>query len=76
MAGQMLRHFLYGDQGEEGATMVRSCAQLLRLMAVTHNEGVRAKVLATTLEALTSEALEREGVETFKKEIRNAAIRM
>ena len=64
------------DQGEEGATMVRSCAQLLRLMAVTHNEGVRAKVLATTLEALTSEALEREGVETFKKEIRNAAIRM
>ena len=64
------------DDGAEGANLVRSCSQLLRLMASTHSDRVRGKIIATTIEALTSEALEREGIETFKGEIRKAARRI
>jgi HEAT repeat protein len=62
--------------GEEGIRLIGECKNLLRLLATTHDARIRSFVIATTLEALTREGNESEGVESFKGEIRDAARRM
>ena len=58
------------------AELVELCSELLRVLALTHDMPVRSLVVVTVLESLSGEALQREGVERFKREIMVAAERL
>jgi Ca2+-binding EF-hand superfamily protein len=65
-----------GEAIRNNSELLATCTELLTAVAMTHEQRIRSFIVVSTQESLDSDALKREGIEKFKKEIRDAADRM